>query len=284
MKVLFVPNLLDNWSCHNTYKVFKKFIPGVTFGVLPGEKCNEDSLAEQLSYYDLVHLFFTAGVDRFYNLVKNHPEKFVITAVNERSFLDSYGITSLPHLEYMVQSCNVATSLSEHIAKRYGIKYIPNGIDFDMFSRERRAVVGFIGTASDNKGYFDLKKVCEELKLNLLSICYDEKNLPQEQMFDIYRKMDVFVHPSKSEGCSNVVLEALAMNIPVITTKTGMWKDLERFVTFIEPSYVSIKEALLKYSPREYLRENYDWKNICKEYEKLYDLAYRRIQNDTRKD
>lgn len=45
-------------------------------------------------------------------------------------------------------------------------------------------------------------------------------------LFDLYRKADIFILPSLSEGSPRVVLEAMALGLPVIATDVGNTKHL----------------------------------------------------------
>jgi glycosyltransferase involved in cell wall biosynthesis len=47
-------------------------------------------------------------------------------------------------------------------------------------------------------------------------------------VFDVLNEMDVFVLPSRSEGCPIVVLEAMAMSLPVVATAVGGTPELVR--------------------------------------------------------
>lgn len=53
-----------------------------------------------------------------------------------------------------------------------------------------------------------------------------EAPLPHEQMSLWLSSLDAFVLPSVSEGCPNILMEALAAGVPCIATRTGAAEDL----------------------------------------------------------
>jgi glycosyltransferase involved in cell wall biosynthesis len=63
----------------------------------------------------------------------------------------------------------------------------------------------------------ELKAQCDELNLNS-NITFEGY---KSNSFESLREMDVFVLPSRTEGCPIVVLEAMAMGLPVIATNVG---------------------------------------------------------------
>src|SRR5262249_32317760 len=82
-----------------------------------------------------------------------------------------------------------------------------------------------IGAVSVEKSY---KSEMEELarKLNLEgSVIFTGQ---REDVADILRDVDIVVHPSLSEGLSNVILEAMAAAIPVVATRVGGTPELVR--------------------------------------------------------
>jgi len=52
--------------------------------------------------------------------------------------------------------------------------------------------------------------------------------VPHESIGSYLRRMDVFVLPSLSEGCPNVLLEAMASARPIVATRTGAVPDMIR--------------------------------------------------------
>jgi glycosyltransferase involved in cell wall biosynthesis len=80
-----------------------------------------------------------------------------------------------------------------------------------------------IGAVSVEKSY---KSEMEELarKLNLEgSVIFTGQ---REDVDDILRDVDIVVHPSLSEGLSNVILEAMAAALPVVATRVGGTPEL----------------------------------------------------------
>lgn len=76
------------------------------------------------------------------------------------------------------------------------------------------AVLSIIGTGPMEKY---LKKQCN--KLNLNKTIRFEGYKPNS--FESLKEMDIFVLPSRTEGCPIVVLEAMAIGLPVIATNVG---------------------------------------------------------------
>ena len=50
-----------------------------------------------------------------------------------------------------------------------------------------------------------------------------------QNKLDIFSAADFFILPSYSEGAPMVILDSLSYGVPVITTKSSSWKDLENF-------------------------------------------------------
>ncbi len=73
--------------------------------------------------------------------------------------------------------------------------------------------------------------------------------VPHESIGSFLKRMDVFVIPSLSEGCPNVLLEAMAAARPVVATRTGaipeMIRDGESGLLIDAGDAAQIKEAVL---------------------------------------
>lgn len=70
----------------------------------------------------------------------------------------------------------------------------------------------------------DLKELTNRLELNSHVDFVGYK----DNVFEILKQLDVFVLPSRTEGCPIVILEAMAMGLPVVATRVGGNPELVR--------------------------------------------------------
>ena len=98
------------------------------------------------------------------------------------------------------------------------------GIDFYLRAArivlERGRDVRFlmIGADSSEKNYpSEVEMLAQRLRLDHQVIFTGER----QDVPDILREVDIVVHPSLTEGLSNVILEAMAARIPVVATRVG---------------------------------------------------------------
>jgi glycosyltransferase involved in cell wall biosynthesis len=275
MKILLLPDFAVSWSTNNRCEAIKKYIPEHEFTIVEGVR-REAKIRDILPNFDVIHFNYTGRVDNYAPILEelNIYPKTVLTIVNERSLLTGAYI-DIPTLEKMMSKVGKVTSVSEKIAKLYHCEYIPNGVDFEIFPAPKKNMVGFIGSRVERKGFLHLEQACKELGLTLKCLIWKESLISHLEMQEWYRSIDVLAHPSLTEGCSNVVLEALAMNVPVITRKSGIWDKLGGHITIVDDDYNSLYEALEKYSSRSFIESNFNWRNICRRYKEIYDALPR---------
>ncbi len=208
---------------------------------------------------------------------------------------------------------------------------IPSGVDYDYFDSERPevqkkaaslreeldigedVVVGYVGRLSLRKGLTyllqALRKIQREYSNTVLLVVGDgeeRRNLEmiakkseiravfagwQKDVLPYYAVMDVFVLPSLFEGLPNVMLEAMAMEKPLVATDVGANPDLvadgrNGFLVSVR-DHEQIASALKRLIENPDLRKSmgvtnrrivekfFSWDKIVRQIEKLYNLYVR---------
>jgi glycosyltransferase involved in cell wall biosynthesis len=151
-----------------------------------------------------------------------------------------------------------------------GSHRIPDGVDDRFF---RRPVVGFAGKPDAYKGYPLVVEACKRLGLELRTAT---GNVAPEDMPSWYRSIDVLVCASEAEGTGLPVLEALAMGVPVISSRVGeAWlSNVNGPHWYFRNSANEIVEAIVavlgKRADTMGQLERYCWPNLAPEYEGLF--------------
>lgn len=114
------------------------------------------------------------------------------------------------------------------------VHLIPNALDLKEWNPDqrkaieaRRFTVGFAASLKSSaeaeiKGYGIVKGAIERIGVPLLLTSKGGNQIPHDRMIrDFYAKIDVLVQPAAPgrEGTSNVIMEALALGVPVLTTE-----------------------------------------------------------------
>ena len=169
---------------------------------------------------------------------------------------------------------------------------IPNGIDLKVFRPnpnppvERKFTVGFAGNVVGMGGKYKgwdlfVQAVTIDMwnEVAVKKCLHAHSQMPHEKMpEDFYWKIDCLVMPSLGEGCSNVVGEALACGVPVITTKVGFHgeelKDFEN-VLFIERDREDLVKKVRMLIKDEKLRKNLavNGRRFAEQYQEIGQIA-----------
>lgn len=149
-----------------------------------------------------------------------------------------------------------------------GSVYVPNGV-FDPAPGGRDFVVGFAGRPDDYKGFALIAQACERAGAVFRPATGD---VPPEAMGDYYRGLDVYVCASVAEGHSTPVMECLALDKPVITTRVGLPMALEPMpsLTLVDRDRDSIAAAIRARMTRAQILPKYSWDATCAELRRLY--------------
>jgi glycosyltransferase involved in cell wall biosynthesis len=192
------------------------------------------------------------------------------------------------------------------------VTVIPNGVDLTIFKPpeecpnfQRHFTMGFAGNiwggGADYKGWKYYIQASAYLAAQGVNQIYRNHNVNQvahaEMPEKFYYLLDALVLPSKGEGCSNVVSEALACGVPVLLTKVGYHGEKlehEKNCLFIERDATNIQEAIerliaepelrttLSMNGIEFAKEHHDVQKVARLYDEVFKavLAKRKEGKD----
>lgn len=136
------------------------------------------------------------------------------------------------------------TDLARSVAPDQNISRVPNGVDLLAFDRKDKnecralfgipaseTVFGFVGSISERKGSRVLLKISERLRADFkLMLATGSTKSPIPALYSGFVEnaelpkflsaCDFFIFPTKAEGMSNALLEAMACGLVIITSDT----------------------------------------------------------------
>jgi len=228
----------------------------------------------------------------------------------ERTLIGTRGYLPSRHFMPIIESfaavgkkvVAVSPKVQRALKKYYGLdsKVIENGIPLDVFkplnkmdSRERigikwRGPLGiFVGRAERSKGFDVVKKIAKKRKdikiLCVTTSAVEEKDLivakaiKNSDMPLYYNAADFLFFPSRYESLSYTSIEALACDLPVVASRTGVFEDLnEEAVGVLVDSFETDefskaidKIASLDVHPRELAKQRFSLDRFKAEYVNL---------------
>ncbi len=125
----------------------------------------------------------------------------------------------------------------------------------------------------------ELEEITQKSGASLYVRFEGKKN--KKELYPYYKSADFFILPSESEGMPNVVLEAMAMGLPVIMTPCGGSKELVQgngYVASIDQFTERIIELCKDEQGRIHMgrqsealaRTKFSWQEKAKEYIELF--------------
>lgn len=181
------------------------------------------------------------------------------------------------------------------VVKDKPLLLVQHGIDEEIFIRDKYPkiknqglVASVSGRGSSNKGFEIIQEACFKAGVTLVSAQYGRRKLSKEQMPEFYSKVDVHICMSKTEGLNNPIMEAGAMGVPVISTRSGaaeeMIKDgesgflVDRNVNALIDALNKIKDDTLRKSMadkyHEEIMKNWTWKTRIEDFRKMFELYF----------
>ncbi|MGG7048305.1 MULTISPECIES: glycosyltransferase [unclassified Campylobacter] len=154
----------------------------------------------------------------------------------------------------------------------------------DAFAEISSSAVLFI--AGDGSDDFVRKLKNRVFELNLHDRVFFVGYLSGDKKTTSFDIADVYVLPSFNEGFSMTILEAYRQKVPVATTTTTPFEEIDRikFGWYFDPNKDELKKALqdslnkdkvellqLGENGYNYMKNHYDLKNFKQSYEQLYD-------------
>ena len=207
---------------------------------------------------------------------------------------------------------DTVTAVSRGVAERYrslgfDVLHVPNAIDLADLPEGRTRLserqVVYCGRLSREKGVDLLIEAIQRVDANLVVVGGGPLErelrelargdprvrftgpLPRGEALKLVKGSDVFVLPSRHEGLSTALLEAMAMGVPVVATRVGGNVELvEHGVTglLVEPEPSQLAGAIsllledrslarrLAENAAKIARERYSWPVVYKQYLDVY--------------
>ena len=268
MRVLHIVGIQNGWALANRGKALVAALRdcGHQSEVWSFQEVKHQPFAP----FDFVHVHGLQLVPLVGSALAVYPGPWGFEVVSERAM--KHAKRSKPLLVQAAAVFAKNPRLSDAIRPFVSVKpiYIPNGIDPTIFP-PRAIRIGWVGNKRDAKhlAYKGVPLILEAVKLldaehgGTIHIeyiedpsHYPERTVPQTELAPYYQSLDVLVCASKAEGCSNVVLEALASGAAIVSTDVGNARELAARglpVTLVERTAAAIAEGIFqRIKPRIY--------------------------------
>ena len=170
-----------------------------------------------------------------------------------------------------------------------------HGVDEEIFDRSRyqrvpndKLVASISGRETERKGFHLIREACESAGVKYVSAQYGTHKLTKEQMPEFYSKVDVHICMSSTEGINNPTMEAGAMGVPVISTRSGAAEEMirdgisglliDRTVPALVNALEKMKDAPLRHSMGEMFHEeimkNWTWRVKIDDFRKMFEYFF----------
>lgn len=258
---------------------------------------------------NIQHGTFAASADRI-DKGRNYLKWFI-----KKYIWGYFEMLSAKHASVVVA---VSKETAEFVKKYYNIevvKVIENTIDFDLFSKKDKVIsrnkfllpidkglLLFVGRFEYGKGSDIMLKcvnslvkrgmmlvVASDQSMNLPGIVF-LKNINYNDLPYLYSACDVFIFPSRHEGSSLALLEAMALGLPFLASRVGLVSQFKEQGLFKEcvvedqtkEAYINKLDLLLSLSNSEKEKLSSSIKDyvIANHSNKDFEMCYLKLLND----
>jgi glycosyltransferase involved in cell wall biosynthesis len=205
-----------------------------------------DVLAHSLDGYDLVHANYGLTAP----MAIAQPRLPVVLSLWGSDLMGTYG----PVTKRLAPLCEEVIVMSEGMADAYGedCRVIPHGVDLDTFApmdrdsareeagwpTDERIVLFPYPSKREVKDFPRARDIVDQVtaRIDQPVTLRTATDIPHERMPYYLNAADALIMTSRREGSPNTVKEAMACNLPVVSTDVG---DVAQRLGPVEPSTVS---------------------------------------------
>lgn len=174
---------------------------------------------------------------------------------------------------------NINVLFVSRLIQGKGLQYIIPEMQRMNSACGRKVLLTIVG---DGPYRGELERITAESDVDSYVSFEGKKN--KQELYEYYRKADLFILPSESEGMPNVVLEAMAMGLPILMTPCGGSEELIADNGRIEPierfsdamielcSHKDERIRMGKQSER-LARIKFSWQEKAKEYIAVFERS-----------
>lgn len=263
MRILILPDG-SNWVVDRNCQALIKSLPEIEFTVKPYSQISAEEFINLGNDHDIVH-YFNWGIMKFESVLQELNTPLLLSVRSHRYR------KPLVNKMYNRPGTFLHVINPDLLSDFPNATYIPNGI-FDAIKPDHEFTVGFAGynepAALEYKGFHLIKEACEKLGVKFKPALND---IEPDKMTDYYKSIDVYVCASIAEGFSTPIMECLAMNIPVVTTDTGVPRQFD--IVKVERNVEAIMKGIKRFYTQDLVKE-FRWDKLAPKYKELYDKIH----------
>lgn len=243
----------QGWIVDRISEIYRSHIPGID--IVPLSTLSGETLVRLARTYRLIHFnnFFVRGLQPFFDVCP------IPTIVSIRSFRFPPDVPALTPTLFHVIHPDLQATFPKAC-------FVPDGIDLSEFKPSRRFRVGIAYQPGHEvfKGVHLLRDAVQGLDVDLV----EASNLPHDAMRAFYESLDLYVCASESEGFAAPIAECMALNVPVMSCRTGLASYVPG-VQVVERSVEALRDGLRGHLTRDAVA-HLAWPAVCQQVSDMY--------------